>query len=139
MYRIFPRPRQPTNCIPQPKNTNSHPHKSYSHGTSPGIPLSSPQTKIRRGRRRLSRCVVVPTVRVTCLFFNDISHYSRSNVVRRRSRQDLGIGSRAAAWSRRRPYHWTGVWVDARGNWVGNLPTEVLVDDINGRSGMCNK
>ena len=33
------------------------------------------------------------------------------------------------------PTNWTGVWVDARGNWVGNLPAKVLVGDINGRSG----
>jgi len=58
------------------------------------------------------------------------------------SEEDLGKIwglDHAAALFRRRPYHWTGVWVDARGTWAGNLPTKVLVSDINRRSGMCNK
>ena len=59
-------------------------------------------------------------------------------VVRRRFRQDLEIGSRAAALSRHRPYHWTGVWVDARATWE-TYPPKFWSGDINGTSGTCNK
>ena len=92
--------------------------------------------------RQKENITVRHTIRAPFLFFfcsMTVDIVLDPYVVRRRSRQDLGIGSWAAALSRRRPYHWTAVWVDARTTWVGNLPTKGLVGDINRLSGMCNK
>ena len=129
--RIFPRPRPPTDRIPG-REIQSHTHASHIR-VAPFPEYYHPphEQKFREAEGEYHGASYQP-----------FESFSTEHIIldpyagRGGSGQDLGIGSRAAALYRRRPIHWTSVWVDARTAWMGSLPTQGLVGNINGLSGI---